>query len=332
MRELLRKTLLHYTVNALIFSSLFAIYYYHPYYQEFIQSETLGVLKILLLAYLGLGLPYYLLRFHYFTSRADYAQDKLVILGKFFREWFFHKKLRFTPEVKTALLSYLVKFFFLPLMLNFFFGHFHGVMNAWQEASFHQSFIQFFWDSGYQLIYQSIFLIDTVVFAIGYAFEFRFLHNRIRSVEPFLSGWVIALLCYPPFSSVADNFIPLSKVTAWITNGYLLDAMKILILLAFGVYVWATLSLGFKASNLTNRGIVATGPYRFIRHPAYIAKNFAWWLEFLPYLNLKLFLALIGWGVIYFFRAITEERHLSLDKDYRAYKAKVKWRFIPRVY
>jgi protein-S-isoprenylcysteine O-methyltransferase Ste14 len=332
MRELLRKTLLHYTIHTLVFGGFFALYSLHAYYQNFLQADTLLVLKFFFFSYLVLGLPYYLLRFHYFTSPAAYKKDKLVILGNFFRECFSYKKIHFTPEAKTVLLSYLVKFFFLPLMLNFFFGHFYSLLASWQSASLHQSFAKFFWDSGYQIIYQLIFLIDTAVFALAYAFEFRFLRNTIRSVDPFVSGWVVALICYPPFSGIADNFIPLNKVTAWITDGYLLDVSKILILLAFGVYVWATISLGFKASNLTNRGIVTSGPYRFIRHPAYVAKNLAWWLEFLPYLSVKLFLALIGWGVIYILRAFTEERHLSLDADYRVYKKQVKWRFIPRIY
>jgi hypothetical protein len=31
-------------------------------------------------------------------------------------------------------------------------------------------------------------------------------------------------------------------------------------------------------------------------------------------------------------RAITEENHLSSDKDYIEYKKKVKWKFIPGVF
>jgi protein-S-isoprenylcysteine O-methyltransferase Ste14 len=332
MREVLRKTLFHYTTNAFIFGGIFAIYSLHSYYQNFLRDETLLVFKFLFLVYLLLGLPYYFLRFRYFTSSADYKKDKLIILKNFFSEWFFRKKFNLTSQTKTTLLSYVVKFFFLPLMLNFFFGHFYAFQLAWGEAQLSQSFLQFFWDSGYQLIYQFIFIIDTVVFAFAYAFEFRFLRNTIKSVDPFLSGWVVALVCYPPFSSSINNFIPLNKATAWIESSCLLDISKVLILIAFGVYVWTTLALGFKASNLTNRGIVSCGPYRFIRHPAYLAKNIAWWLEFLPYMSVKLFFGLIGWGMIYIFRAITEEKHLSLDKDYLAYKKKVKWKFIPHLY
>ncbi len=54
------------------------------------------------------------------------------------------------------------------------------------------------------------------------------------------------------------------------------------LLVALAVFSWASIALGFKASNLTNRGIVTHGPYAFVRHPAYAAKNLAWWLGALP--------------------------------------------------
>ena len=116
------------------------------------------------------------------------------------------------------------------------------------------------------------------------------------------------------------------------------------LLLALGIYSWASIALGFKASNLTNRGIVGHGPYAFVRHPAYAAKNLAWWIGALPTLYLLYamgntrglcyaVLALAGWSTIYLLRAITEERHLLLaDNGYAQYMARVRWRFIPGVF
>jgi protein-S-isoprenylcysteine O-methyltransferase Ste14 len=40
----------------------------------------------------------------------------------------------------------------------------------------------------------------------------------------------------------------------------------------------------------------------------------------------------IGWGTIYFLRALTEEKFLMRDPDYVAYCRKVKYRFIPGIY
>ncbi len=329
MLKTLQRTVAHYLGNLLIFAVLLAIYSFHGYFRNFLNGNTIAVFNFLFLAYLVLGLPYYLVRFHFFCTEADYARDKLVVLFNFI---FCRKR---SPEnraaARTAALSYLVKFFFLPLMLNFFFQHFQNLHELWRTADPSQSFISFFWQWGYDFIYQAIFLIDTVVFAFAYTFEFSFLRNRIKSVDPFVSGWVVALICYPPFNSIMDNFIPLTRNFTLFENVWLVDSLKIAGLIAFLIYVWATLALGFKASNLTNRGIVSYGPYRFVRHPAYIAKNLAWWFEFLPFLSLGTLLALIGWNAIYILRALTEERHLSADPDYRRYAKKVRWRFIPGV-
>ena len=32
----------------------------------------------------------------------------------------------------------------------------------------------------------------------------------------------------------------------------------------------------FRFSNLTHRGIITSGPYRFTKHPSYVSKNIAW--------------------------------------------------------
>ena len=109
-----------------------------------------------------------------------------------------------------------------------------------------------------------------------------------------------------------------------------------------GVYTWASVSLNFKASNLTHRGIVARGPYGFVRHPAYVCKNLAWWIGLQPALwgavhaspmNAVLVAgSMCGWSWIYALRALTEERHLrSVDGEYDRYCQRVRYRFIPGV-
>jgi len=96
----------------------------------------------------------------------------------------------------------------------------------------------------------------------------------------------------------------------------------------WAIFTWASVNLGFKASNLTNRGIVNHGAYRYCRHPAYTAKILVWMVEaiFLGKFFIGLFIAFL---VIYLLRAITEERHLSNDPDYLKYKKQVPYRFIP---
>jgi protein-S-isoprenylcysteine O-methyltransferase Ste14 len=104
--------------------------------------------------------------------------------------------------------------------------------------------------------------------------------------------------------------------------------MTCLISALWGIFAWASVSLGFKGSNLTNRGIVASGPYRFVRHPAYTAKVLLWIIQGIFFAQFTTGI-LMAFLIIYFLRAWTEERHLSLDPDYLEYRKKVKWRYIP---
>ncbi len=48
------------------------------------------------------------------------------------------------------------------------------------------------------------------------------------------------------------------------------------------VYAASSVALGLKASNPTHRGIVSRGPYAWVRHPADICKNLAWWIGSTP--------------------------------------------------
>ena len=100
------------------------------------------------------------------------------------------------------------------------------------------------------------------------------------------------------------------------------------ILLCQCVYALSTVMFGLRFSNLTNRGIITSGPYRWVKHPAYLSKCLSFWLIGVP------FFPDLGWEAaveqsllllmvcgLYVARAITEERHLARDPDYRAYQA-----------
>ena len=103
-----------------------------------------------------------------------------------------------------------------------------------------------------------------------------------------------------------------------------------LILLCLCVYVYATAQFGCRFSNLTYRGTITSGPYRWTKHPAYVFKNLSWWLMAIPFIpgDGSLFTAiqncllLGGVSGIYFLRAKTEERHLSRYPEYVSY---AKW-------
>jgi protein-S-isoprenylcysteine O-methyltransferase Ste14 len=192
--------------------------------------------------------------------------------------------------------------------------------------------------------FQAILFVDTFLFTIGYIIELPALKNRIKSVDPTFFGWAICLACYPPFNDLTGRFLQWqSSDFPQYHNDWAHFFANITLLVSLAVYSWASIALGFKASNLTNRGIVSRGPYLYVRHPAYAAKNFAWWIGAMP--NLYLLFAsgnlrqaayamfsLVAWTTIYALRAITEERHLLLaNNGYAEYMARVRWRFIPGV-
>ena len=97
-----------------------------------------------------------------------------------------------------------------------------------------------------------------------------------------------------------------------------------------GVYAWATVIFGIRFSNLTYRGAITNGPYRFTRHPAYLAKNLFWWCSTLPFFattgaltDIVRNTTIMGLvSLVYYWRAKTEEKHLCAeDAKYREYHA-----------
>ena len=186
-----------------------------------------------------------------------------------------------------------------------------------------------------------VVLFDVLLFTVGYLIESRRLGNEIRSVDPTLIGWAAALLCYPPFNTITSKILgaPVSDFPQF-DDTALHFSLNILLLGLMAVYASASVALGLKASNLTHRGIVRRGPYAFIRHPAYVCKNLAWWVGSAPLLvtqfnlsfvaGIMTLASVIGWTLLYVLRALTEEDHLRrVDDAYGDYAAKVRYRFIP---
>lgn len=184
------------------------------------------------------------------------------------------------------------------------------------------------------LLITAMFVLDAQIGTVGYIMTLKPLDAQIRSANPLLAGWLAALVCYPPFQLMQGSG-PLfyqnntRDWAFWFTGHDLvlwLWAGVLVVLTA--IYAWATIAFGLRFSNLTYRGVLTNGPYRFTKHPAYLAKNTFWWLETLPFLVVSqsltdmvrntFFLACVS--AIYFWRAKTEEAHLlAEDPKYRAY-------------
>ena len=187
------------------------------------------------------------------------------------------------------------------------------------------------------LLVTLLFLIDVQIGTVGYLLTMRPLDSHIRSGNPFLAGWLAALLCYPPFvwGIIGQNNQILSYEFAtpgwahWFAgHNALLWMWGGLLVVLTAIYAWATVVFGIRFSNLTYRGVLTHGPYRFTRHPAYLAKNLFWWASVLPFLvtggswleALRNCVFLLVVNGIYYWRARTEEAHLMAeDAKYREY-------------
>jgi hypothetical protein len=250
-----------------------------------------------------------------------------------FGHWLMSLGRDFDPALKPKLAeharSWAIKGFFTAFMFSTLPGNWGSAVAAYPDQM---------WDDPVKLAEACValmFLIDVSIGTVGYLLTFKPLDAHIRSGNPYMQGWTAALICYPPFI-LMDGGGPLDYGPGHMgwervlsDHPLLLPIWAFLLIFLTGCYAWATVAFGIRFSNLTYRGVLTNGPYRFTKHPAYLSKNLYWWLASLPILTTT------GWvdgvrntvllGVIsavYFWRAKTEERHMRReDPAYVAYAA-----------
>ena len=229
-------------------------------------------------------------------------------------------------DVANHFRSWLVKAFFIPLMVVWMHGEASKLITfdlahaAWTNLR------------AYDFLYDLIFGVDLLFCTCGYILSFRVIDTHVRSAEPTMYGWVVALFCYQPFYSLMEaQYVRYSQDYGFGT--WLGDAPVAVrwawagtILALISIYSLGTVTFGVRFSNLTHRGILTNGPYRFTKHPAYITKNLSWWLVSVPFVPhtgvvdaIRHSLLLGCVNTIYFLRAKTEEAHLSRDPTYVEY-------------
>jgi protein-S-isoprenylcysteine O-methyltransferase Ste14 len=274
-------------------------------------------------ACLLITLPY----LYRFDADTPLSRDKyvcflrtLLSVGNLFRG----KKPIWDRNSRLGMLTLGVKLFFIPYLTSWV------IKNTFNQRDLLATFTWDLYTVNAFLVALFIY-VDTMVYSFGYVVEAPFLKNKIKSVEPTLLGWAVCLWCYPPFNEFSFKIFDYQVFDIARTYPTWVDgALTCVISLLWGIFAWASVALGFKASNLTNRGIVDYGPYRFVRHPAYTAKLLIWIIQGVFFTKFSVGM-LLGFVLIYGLRAWTEERHLSADPDFVAYKRKVRWLFVPKL-
>lgn len=325
----------------------------HSYYEPWFYT-----LDFLWHLYLIGGLPYIVLtracKYNPNEDKKDLSRLTLRVLSFIIS---YLPKLRFlrpsfTVDDQRAARGLAVKFFFAPVMTVFFFDNFSHLLNNadYLASNAVPNMLQGSYDFGKlgadmgNILTNIIFTIDVGLAWCGYVVSSRWVDNNTVSAEPTVLGWLVCLMSYPPFRVMGGWFLtgPGETLYTQIPNHTLVTFFGTLMMLSYFFYMLPTIWFGLRFSNLTHRGIIRKGPYAVVRHPAYAAKNLAWWCVGFPTAiyagyseGLDQMIIYLGGLVfltgIYFARSVTEERHLSFDPDYVEYCRHVRYRFIPGV-
>jgi isoprenylcysteine carboxyl methyltransferase (ICMT) family protein YpbQ len=308
-RVLLKLVGLYGTLGVLALIYLFVPEYSSPFYRSF-----WSILVILAPYLVVLSLIYFLVVDALMVQPEDgyWHAGNLCLLRWKKVDW---------KSLRGYALGWVIKGFYLPLMTS------HLVSSLYSFGTREDM-----WPMVALVAYVSSLVLctDLAFVVIGYAFTTRLLDSHIRSVNPFLYGWVACLVLYKPFWPVVRRVYGYNDGSYWndwfAGTPVLLVIWGTLIILAKLGWGWSNIMFGFRFSNLTHRGIITNGPYRWTKHPSYVSKNISWWLLSVPFLSSSGWvdavahcIALLGVNVLYGVRAISEEMHLSEEPTYVAY-------------
>lgn len=300
------------------------LYWLFPIYQDSLFRDYFRVLK-------SIWWLLVLIAVFYFAGEDKISERPKDVYWQLGRWLCGHREDADKGELTELFRGWGVKFFYLALM----FPYFEQRLDWFMKADFGRMS-----DYPYNVfIYlnELIFLIDLSFAAAGYMMTFRLFNTQIRSSEPTLVGWLAAVMCYWPFwgDLIGRYYLAYGTGTTWVqvfenTGIWFILWMSMILILEL-VYSLATVALGLRFSNLTYRGLVTGGPYRYTKHPAYVFKNISWWLVSMPFmvwganwqLALRGCILLFGVNILYYIRAKTEENHLSHYPEYVEYALKM---------
>lgn len=293
------------------------LYWLFPEYHSKFYDQYYEMLRIVLPPWIALALPY----FFFVDRKMREPHDGYWHMGKLV---IFQWKAVDGRVLGQHILGWIVKGYFLAMMFVLTCID----LGRFLEFDFEKLTAFKYW---VVFLYDYMYFIDVALVSVGYLMVMRITDTHFRSAEPTMLGWAVTLACYEPFAHFINTQYLAYKTNygwgSWLENmPLMLVVWGSLILALTAVYAWTTVMFGARFSNLTHRGILTNGPYRWTKHPHYLSKNLSWWMISVPFVVpsppdeiLRHCLLLLGVNLIYVMRAKTEEWHLSRDPDYVQY-------------
>ena len=233
---------------------------------------------------------------------------------------------------------------FLEWLLRCFFLQINFYAAVWYIANVRaRGLPSIHWDFPTFITQLDLAIFGLIVLSIlpGYLFASRLIHTELKKVDRTWFGWTINLACYPPFNAAVFGawvqYIPGAELAqmyagtpawAYFTASYpaLLYFVAAAIIFFALIHLWGEAAVGIRAANISSRGIITTGLFRYTRHPIYVSKGFQWAFIYFPFLNvlgilnsLQSIILFLLVCAIYAGRALSEERLLATDEAYVKY-------------
>ncbi|MDZ7270021.1 MAG: DUF192 domain-containing protein [candidate division KSB1 bacterium] len=143
---------------------------------------------------------------------------------------------------------------------------------------------------------------------------------------------VVSARAFDWFAAIGTVFLSLCLTPAPVEKGFFRLISAVLQLIGMGAIFASLLSLGRSFGVVAAvRPIKCSGMYRLVRHPLYSSELFYYAGFLVGNLTLVNVLLVAGIMVGQYVRAAAEEELLSSEAGYRAYKRRVRWRFVPGV-
>lgn len=345
--KLIKKSIARYFVWLIIIATAYLFYSSEPYYSTDTYRMNTVFFEYLLKIYVVAGLPYFFITGIFKASRIEDYYDPAVRLIHMSKQ-FFVRILRgdnassvgrvFVNKYnRKVLLNLVMRTYFIPVMVvQIYTNMTYSLLYTSNDFYGFDVLAIMYW------ITTSLWLMDVINASLSYGIESRWIENRSRSIDMTFSGWAVCLMCYAPLNNVtgelfffAPNLVTHNTADLVIENIHFLYIAKGVEIFLLACHIYTDVSLGPSIANITLKKLQTRGFYGLVRHPGTTLK-LAFWLTqsviYKGFWNVKVIGHFGMWAIIYALRALTEERHLSHYEEYRAYRQKVKHRFIPKIF